>query len=150
MAFSNYLIKIIDTTNDPNVGDWAIPMEYIALESYKVTPNIRMDLDPFRDANGVLYRNVVPNMSSKIEINTPYLYGRQMQDLIANIRSRYVSASEKKVRVSFYCPDTDSYKTEYMYCPDFAFEIYKIDKTNATKFSQNTIYKPFRLAFIGY
>ena len=46
MAFSNYLIKIIDTTNDPNVGDWAIPMEYIALESYKVTPNIRMDLDP--------------------------------------------------------------------------------------------------------
>lgn len=141
MAFGSYLIK---------VGTYEIPMEYISLENYKVTANMRMDLDPFRDANGVLYRNVVPNQASKIEITTPYLYGYQMQDLMSNIRSQYTNTAEKKVSVSFYCPDTDSYKTENMYCPDFTYEVYKIDKSSPSGFSRHTIYKPFRLAFIGY
>ena len=146
MAFGNYLIKILDTTTAQTLGDYIIPMECIALESYKVTANMRMDLDPFRDANGVLNRNVVPNQASKIEINTPYMTARAMRSLMSNIRSRYTNTSEKKVKVSFYCPDTDSYKTEDMYCPDFDFEIYQINTVDYNK----TIYKPFRLAFIGY
>lgn len=137
MAFNGYLIK---------VGTYTIPMEYIALESYKVTPNMRMDLDPFRDANGELYRNVVPHQTSKIEINTPYLYGRQMKDLMSKITAQFTNATEKKCSVTFYCPDTDSYKTENMYCPDFVYEIYQINLTDYNR----TIYKPFRLAFIGY
>ena len=137
MAYDGYLIK---------VGTYTIPNEYVALESYKVTPNLRQDLDPFRDNNGDLTRNVVPNMPSKIEIKTPYLFARQMNDLMANIRGQYTNAAEKKTSVTFYCPDTDSYKTETMYCPDFDFEFYRVDKTNFNM----SLYKPFTLKFIGY
>ena len=137
MAYSGYLIK---------VGTYEIPFEYIALESYKVTPNLRQDLDPFRDNNGVLTRNVVSNMPSKIEIKTPYLYARDMRDLMDNISAQYTNAAEKKASVTFYCPDTDTYKTEDMYCPDFDFEFYRVEPSNFDR----SLYKPFTLKFIGY
>ena len=137
MGYNGYLIK---------VGTYTIPMECIALESYKITPNLRQDLDPFRDNNGVLTRNVVTNMPSKIEIKTPYLYARAMRALMAGIRSQYTNAAEKKASVTFYCPDTDDYKTEDMYCPDFDFEIYRVEPSDYNR----TIYKPFTLKFIGY
>lgn len=137
MAYNGYLIK---------VGTYTIPFKYIALESYKVTPNLRQDLDPFRDNNGVLTRNVVSNMPSKIEIKTPYLYARDMRDLIDSITAQFTNAAEKKASVTFYCPDTDSYKTEDMYCPDFDFEYYRVEPSNFNL----SLYKPFTLKFIGY
>lgn len=137
MAYQGYLIK---------VGTYEIPMKYIALEGYKVTPNLRQDLDPFRDNNGVLTRNVVTNMPSKIEIKTPHMYARAMIDLMSKIRAQFTDAAEKKASVTFYCPDTDSYKTEDMYCPDFEYEIYRVEPTDYNR----TIYKPFTLKFIGY
>lgn len=135
--YAGYLIK---------VGDYIIPTKYLALESYKVTANLRQDLDPFRDANGDLTRNVVPNMPSKIEIKTPYLYARDMEVLMAGLRANYTVPAEKKASVTFYCPDTDSYKTENMYCPDFDFEYYRIEPSNFDM----SLYKPFTLKFIGY
>ena len=137
MAYAGYLIK---------VGTYEIPMKYIALEGYKVTPNFRQDLDPFRDNNGVLTRNVVTNMPSKIEIKTPYMYARAMNDLMSKIRAQFTNAAEKKASITFYCPDTDSYKTENMYCPDFEYEIYRVEPSDYNR----TIYKPFTLKFIGY
>lgn len=137
MAYNGYLIK---------VGDYIIPFKYIALESYKITPNYRQDLDPFRDNNGVLTRNVVSNMPSKVEIKTPYLYARQMRDLMQNISANYTNEAEKKASVTYYCPDTDSYKTADMYCPDFDFELYRVEPSNFDL----SLYKPFTLKFIGY
>ena len=84
MAYDGYLIK---------VGTYTIPNEYVALESYKVTPNLRQDLDPFRDNNGDLTRNVVPNMPSKIEIKTPYLFARKFSnDIISQDVKEYLKA----------------------------------------------------------
>lgn len=137
MAYSGYLIK---------VGTYEIPMKYIALEGYKITPNYRQDLDPFRDNNGVLTRNVVTNMPSKIEIKTPYMYARAMNDLMSKIKAQFTNAAEKKASVTYYCPDIDDYKTADMYCPDFEFEIYRVEPSDYNR----TIYKPFTLKFIGY
>ena len=137
MAFSGYLIK---------VGTYEIPMKFIALENYKVTPNMRQDLDPFRDNNGDLTRNVVPNMPSKIEFQTPYLYRRDLQTLMTNIRNQYTNAAEKKASVTFYCEDTDSYKTENMYVPDVPFDMYRRDPDNFDL----SLYKPTTIKFIGY
>lgn len=137
MAFAGYLIK---------VGTYEIPMKYIGLENYKVTPNMRQDLDPFRDNNGVLTRNVVVNMPSKIEFSTPYLFRRDMQTLMTNIRSQYTNATEKKALVTFFCEDIDDYKTESMYIPDVPFEMYRRDPDNFDL----SLYKPTTIKFIGY
>lgn len=137
MAFEGYLIK---------VGTYTIPMKFIGLENYKVTPNMRQDLDPFRDNNGVLTRNVVPNMPSKIEFQTPYIIRRDLQNLMSNIRSQYTNDAEKKCSVTFYCEDIDGYKTESMYVPDVPFEMYKRDAVNFDL----SIYKPTTIKFIGY
>ena len=136
-GYAGYLIK---------VGTYTIPTEFMALEGYKVTPNYRQDLDPFRDNNGVLTRNVVTNMPSKIEFKTPYVYASLMETVMSNIRSQYTNAAEKKASVTFFCPDINDYKTENMYCPDFEFEIYRIEPSDYNR----TIYKPFTMKFIGY
>ena len=137
MGYNGYLIK---------VGTYEIPMKFIALEGYKVTPNMRQDLDPFRDNNGVLTRNVVTNMPSKIEFNTPYLLRRDMQTLMTNIRSQFTNSAEKKASVTFFCEDIDDYKTEDMYIPDVPFEMYH---RNADNFDLS-LYKPTTIKFIGY
>ena len=136
MGYNGYLIK---------VGTYEIPMKFIALEGYKVTPNMRQDLDPFRDNNGVLTRNVVTNMPSKIEFNTPYLLRRDMQTLMTNIRSQFTNSAEKKASVTFFCEDIDDYKTEDMYIPDVPFEMYH---RNADNFDLS-LYKPTTIKFIG-
>lgn len=137
MGYNGYLIK---------VGTYEIPMKFIALEGYKVTPNMRQDLDPFRDNNGVLTRNVVTNMPSKIEFNTPYLFRKDMQTLMTNIRSQFTNSAEKKASVTFFCEDIDDYKTEDMYIPDVPFEMYH---RNADNFDLS-LYKPTTIKFIGY
>lgn len=137
MGYNGYLIK---------VGTYEIPMKFIALEGYKVTPNMRQDLDPFRDNNGVLTRNVVTNMPSKIEFNTPYLFRKDMQTLMTNIRSQFTNSAEKKASVTFFCEDIDDYKTEDMYIPDVPFEMYH---RNADSFDLS-LYKPTTIKFIGY
>ena len=61
MAFNGYLFKI---------GETIFPLKYVFAKSYTITPNRRQDIDPFRNANGRLQRNVVEHMPSTIEIKT--------------------------------------------------------------------------------
>ena len=55
MAFSGYLIKF--TAANGTVTEF--PITYIRYETYKATPNQRMDLDPTRDTTGLLHRNAL-------------------------------------------------------------------------------------------
>lgn len=133
MAYSGFLIK---------AGNYAIPIKFIQLKSYSVTRNV-MDLDSYRDANGVLHRTALEHVPIKIEFNTPYLTSEQMQELLKKIADNYISSEERKVMISAYVPELDSYITQDMYMPDLEFTIYNIK-------GGTIIYEPLRIAFIGY
>lgn len=134
MAFNGTLISL---------GGSAFPMSYIAAGTYKVTPNRRQDIDPFRDANGVLHRNVVSHYATTIEMQTRLMTNTEVADMMAFIRGHYTNEAEKKVLVTFYSPDTDSYDSGEFYLPDLEFTIYKIDGNTIT-------YEPMTLKFIQY
>ena len=136
MSFNGYLLKVGTTT---------FPLSYVYKESYSVTPNRRMDLDSYRDANGELHRTVLDHAPSTISFKTKPMTNTDLATMMTLIRDNYVNTNEKKVSLEYYCPDLDAYQTGVFYIPDVEYPIYSVD-LNKNKI----IYKSFDLEFIEY
>ena len=140
MAFSGYLIKV-----GPSGSEVEIPLKYMRAETYTVTPNQRLEWSAERDVTGVLHRETTPNMPPKIEFNTPLMTNSDINALNTILSTAYSVAAERKLRVKYYDPESDSYKTHNCYMPDVHYEIRMVDSVN------NVIhYNELRYAFIGY
>ncbi len=133
MAYNGYLIKVNGVT---------IPHKYIALESYSVTYSTQ-DLDSYRDAMGYLHRTVLAHKVIKVEFTTPILRQADVMAFMSIINSAYSLASEKKVNISAFNPETNDYRTATCYVPDIKFTI----RENSPS---GFIYNPVRVAFIEY
>lgn len=139
MAFSGYLIKV--GTGTPV----EIPLRYMRAETYSVTPDQRMEWSAERDVTGVLHRETVPNMPPKIEFKTPLMTNADVNALNTIISNAFSNKAERKLSVTYYDPELDTYKTHDCYMPDVKYEIRNVDSVN------NVInYKELRYAFIGY
>lgn len=139
MAFSGYLIKV--GTGTPV----EIPLKYMRAETYSVTPNQRLEWSAERDVTGVLHRETTPNMPPKIEFNTPLMTNKDIKALNTILSNAYSNATERKLSVTYYDPESDTYKTHDCYMPDVKYEIRNVDTAH------NVInYEELRYAFIGY
>ena len=139
MAFSGYLIKV--GTGTPV----EIPLKYMRAETYSVTPNQRLEWSAERDVTGVLHRETTPNMPPKIEFNTPLMTNKDINALNTILSNAYSNATERKLSVTYYDPESDTYKTHDCYMPDVKYEIRNVDTV------KNVInYEELRYAFIGY
>lgn len=134
MSFSGYLIKI--GSNDSFFN------KFIVAQSYKVAKKIQ-DLDSYRDANGLLHRNALDHLSYTIEFEVKPLNNTRMQEFLGAIRSNFVEPKERKVQMSFYLPETDTYESSYFYMPDPELTIDHIEN-NVISYTKTTI------KFIGY
>ena len=139
MAFSGYLIKV--GTGTPV----EIPLKYMRAETYSVTPNQRLEWSAERDVTGVLHRETTPNMPPKIEFNTPLMTNKDIKALNTILSNAYSNATERKLSVTYYDPESDTYKKHDCYMPDVKYEIRNVDTAH------NVInYEELRYAFIGY
>lgn len=134
MAFSGYLISIGSYSDFFN--------SYIKASTYKVTKKV-LDVDSYRDANGVLHRNAMPHLSYTIEFEVKPLDNTRLQTLLSAIRSNFTTAIERKLSMTFYMPEDDDYATTDVYMPDIDFPINHIEGTVIK-------YDSFTLKFIGY
>lgn len=133
--FNNYLLIINGDTN------YTMPLEYMNEKSYKCTWST-MDLDSYRDANGVLHRNAVLQLPH-CSFDTRPLTNTDVEAIWSNIRSRYVNPLEKNVLATVYIPETDSYYTGLFYVPDTEITIDYIREGKV-------FYSPITFEFIGY
>ena len=140
MAFSGYLIKV-----GTGLAAVEIPMKYMRYTSYKVTPDQRMEWSAERDTTGVLHRETVANKPPKIEFETPYMTNSDIVALNTLIQGKYTVAAERKLDITYYDPESDSYKTAAVYMPDVDYKIYNVESVN-----NKILYEPLRYAFIGY
>ncbi len=150
--YKGYLIKIL---HDAPLGDYVIPENFIAFN----TPNNLVsttDVDAWRDANNVLHRETIEKPAPKVEFNTPYIDSKFLQEVLDEIRKRYVNTSQKKLHMKVWSEEKNDYITQYFYLTsDVNFTIHKkiVRKewvsgvlTDRTYF----LYNPIRFAFIGY
>lgn len=139
MAYMGYLIKLGGSNGS------VLPLKYMALGSYKITPNQRMEAKATRSVTGVLHRTTVSHTATKIEFNTPLITNTDLNQLNSMFRSHFQNTLERKIAINYYDPETDSYKNATCYMPDADYPISRIDSTT------NTIYyDSVRFAFIEY
>lgn len=139
MAYNGYLVKVGGTSGT------ILPMKYIKIDGYNITPNQRMETEAKRDVTGLLHRNTVAHTASKIEFNTPYLTNSDVDAMMTLFRNAWTNTIERKLTIQYYDMETNSYKEAEVYMPDIKFEIYHIDNVH------NIItYKETRVAFIEY
>lgn len=131
MANPSYLIK---------VGSYTIPLSVMKTETYSVTRST-LDLDSYRDADGILHRTVLAHKVPKIEFETPISH--DLPTLLANIKAQYTDTSAKTCNVSYWDFEQGSFQTATCYVPDISVKI----KENSLN---GFLYESCRIAFIGY
>lgn len=139
MAYSGYLIKV-----GGNSGT-VLPMKYIKVTGYDITPNQRMESEAKRDVTGVLHRTTVAHTATKVEFNTPVLTNKDVDAMMSLFRNAWSSTAERKLTLYYYDMETNSYKTGTFYMPDIKFQIDHIDNNNNIVYYSET-----RIAFIEY
>lgn len=133
MAYQGYLIK---------VGNTVFPMKYIRTETYKCTPNQRIDQDSDSDATGTLHRNVLPHTRSKIEFETPQML-RGADVLAISTLLGLAGNAKRDVTITYWDHESQDYKTGKCYVPDVSYQLMR----NA---GDDLVYMPIRYAFIEY
>lgn len=134
MAYSGYLLRF---------GSVSLPNKYIAQGSYSITPNQRTELSAYRDNNNSLQRATSPNFKTKITFSTTILELNDKINLQSIIASGIINNTERKVQVTYYNDETNSYHTSCFYIPDVTFTI--LDTLDS-----NIYYNPISYTFIEY
>ena len=132
--YDGYLIKM---------GDSVFPNAYILEKSYKVSPNKRQDLDPFRDANGVLHRNVVNHRPSTVQFQIRRPTSVTMNVINSILQGAFINEAERKLILTYYCPDLDTYQSGEFYVPNPEYTIDYI-------YNDVVYYDYFTMEFIEY
>lgn len=139
MAYSGYLIKII---GDSQTGDYVIPMTLINEASYQGTLST-LDVDAYRDADGVLHRTAVLKVPHVSFSTRSYLTNAQVSALWGGISNRYTNEMQKRVTASVYISEIDDYVQEEFYVPDTELTISHIEGSVIR-------YEEIAFEFIGY
>ena len=139
MSFSGHLIKLKGGTAE------ILPFRYMAVESYNITPNQRMEAKANRATSGKLVRQTVQHTATKIEFETPPCTNADAVALNTMIQRHYTNGLERMIVLEYYDPETDSYKEGTFYAPDVQYKISRIDA------QYNIIhYDKIRFAFVEY
>lgn len=139
------MASIVAVQNRSTKAYVTIPVNKIAYETYSITPNQMLDLDSYRSESGVLLRTVLSHTASKIEFNTPHITNDSWQEVWNIIQDGFISAAERSVKIKYYDPDSNSYKTAKCYVPDIQYTIRNLDEVAGV-----INYDPIRVAFIEY
>ena len=133
MAYSNFLIE---------VGTYVIPDKFIKYDSWQSTYET-VDYDSYRDANGYLHRNALPDRKIKVEFETPYLYKKDWDALMAAISGQYISSVEQSANITAYIDEIGDYVTQKCY-------LVNVNPKVAQNSPLGIIYQPTRICWIGY
>lgn len=97
-----------------------LPNKFIFKDSYEQTPLQRMDLDPRRNAKGLLIRNVLPYAATTIKFQTiPMSLDQKLE-----FQQYFSSSDREKITLTYWCDETNDYRTADFYIPDITWSWY--------------------------
>lgn len=141
MAWQGYFFRATRTGT-------IFPNSYIEYEGYDSTPNQREDIKAYRDENTRdLYRITAAGHKTKIQVRIrPGLNILQKVSIQNFFRAGATDAEwkERKVQLTYWNEEDNTYYTSYFYIPDIQFKIHHLDHNN------NPIYSGFEFHLIEY
>lgn len=122
--------------------------KYISFQSFKVSPDQRLEIEAYRDANSLLHRVTSSNFKTKIEFTTRgSITLSEKIDMFNEINQGLANKIQKSYNIEYWNDDTSSYENGLFYMPNVAYTIKKITEDGS---DSNIIYEPIRIAFIEY
>lgn len=137
MAFSGWLIKF---------GGVVLPNSFILADGWESTPNQRVEVDAYRDANVLLHRETSGNFKTSIKLNIRSLDLKEMKAFKNVIGLATLSVNDKKQRklaVNYWNDETLQYDYAEMYMPDVTYTIHIISE-------EDIEYNSFTIELIEY
>lgn len=132
MAFEGWILKI---------NNVVFPTRLIAFESMKITPDQIMDLDPYRDADGLLHRTALPHTATSIEFSTTPLFSADI-----DILNQFITKENRvKCEIEYWNPNTSSYTQGTFYIADVAYEFIYTDEKRGL-----ALHKSIKITFTEY
>lgn len=137
--FQGWLIKF---------GDVQLPNSFLLADGWEDTPNQRIEIDTYRDANVLLHRETAENFKTKLKLNIREmsLEERIAFDNVIGLASLPITdKKQRRVRVTYWNDETLTYETGVFYMPDTTYVIHRVDEDN-----KDIEYNDFSITLIEY
>lgn len=137
--FSGWLIKF---------GDVVLPNSFILADGWESTPNQRVEIDAYRDANVLLHRETSENFKTSITLNIRAMNLEEMtafKTVIGLATLDINSKKQRKLMVTYWNDEELDYKTATMYMPDVTYTIHTVDEVD-----RDIEYNGFTIELIEY
>lgn len=130
MAFEGWVIKN---------GSTVLNNDLLADKGYKSNPDQQTDEDSYTDGSGLLHRNILSHLRSKIWLSTNEL---SVED---KLHIQTVLPSRRVVTLTYWNDEREAYLSGVFYVPDIDWVIQKIDKNTFAR-----TYDPISVTLIEY
>lgn len=120
--FGGWLIKF---------GDVVLPNSFILADGWESTPNQRVEIDAYRDANVLLHRETSENFKTSLTLTIRSMNLEEMTAFKAVIGLATLNVNDKKQRklmVTYWNDEELDYKTAEMYMVDTTYSIHTVDE----------------------
>lgn len=137
--FSGWLIKF---------GEVVLPNSYILADGWESTPNQRVEIDAYRDANMLLHRETSENFKTSIILTIREMDLKEMTAFKNVIGLATLGINEKKQRklmVTYWNDEELEYKTAIMYMTDTTYSIHYVDEA-----AKDIEYNSFTIELVEY
>ena len=139
MAFSGWLIKF---------GGVTLPNSFILADGWESTPNQRLELDAYRDANALLHRETADDFKTSLKLNIRSLNLEEMtafNNVIGLATLGINDKKQRKVAVNYWNDETLTYDYAEMYMPDVTYAIHTVNEA-----TRDIEYNSFTIELIEY
>lgn len=124
MGFEGWLIKF---------GTVQLPNSYLLADGWESTPNQRVEISAWRDANILLHRDTSPNFKTSLKLNIKEMNLQERQALQAVIGLATLPDTAKRqrcVQITYWNDEDLDYKTGIFYIHDTTYTIHRVDEDN--------------------
>jgi hypothetical protein len=132
--FNGWLIKF---------GNVVLPNSFILADGWESTPNQRVELDAYRDANVLLHRETSENFKTSLTLNIRSMDLAEMtafKNVIGLATLEITSKRERRLMVTYWNDEELAYKNATMYMPDVTYSIHTVNEaTNDIEYNAFTI-----------
>lgn len=137
--FNGWLIKF---------GNVILPNSFILADGWESTPNQRVELYAYRDANVLLHRETSENFKTSLTLNIRPMDLAEMtafKNVVGLATLEITSKRERRLMVTYWNDEELEYKAAVMYMPDVTYSIHTVNEA-----TNDIEYNPFSIELIEY
>ena len=137
--FEGWLIKF---------GNVQLPNSFLLVDGWESTPNQRLEIDAYRDANALLHRETADDFKTKLRLNIREMNlaeRRAFNKVIALATLPDSDRKQRRVKLTYWNDETLEYSTGIFYMSDSKYSIHTLNEDDL-----DIEYNPFTLTLIEY